>query len=179
MNLIQAAADLALKAHEGQTRKESKVPYIVHPIAVALILAKYGFSEEVIAAALVHDVVEDTSVTQEELRETLGDAVANLVASVTHDSSLSWEEKKLGYIESVRSASDDVKAIATADKIANAGSLLQAYEDMGSEVWGLFNAGKDKKIWFEEAMLEMLRDTWNHPLVQEYEEYVFKMKQLV
>jgi (p)ppGpp synthase/HD superfamily hydrolase len=179
MDLIQAATALALKAHEGQTRKESEVPYIVHPIAVALILAKHGFSEEVIAAGLVHDVVEDTSVTEEELRENLGDAVADLVAPVTHDSSLSWEEKKLGYIASVRLASDGVKAIATADKIANAKSLLQAHEAEGSLVWGFFNASREKKIWFEEAMLAMLQDTWEHPLVYEYAEYVSKIKQLV
>ena len=79
-NLIERAVALAVRAHEGKMRKGTLMPYIVHPVAVAFILARHGFSDTVIAAALVHDTVEDTSVTDAELRHELGDEVADLVA---------------------------------------------------------------------------------------------------
>lgn len=177
--LIEQATLLAFRAHEGQQRKEKDVPYIIHPIEVALILAHHGFRDEVIAAGLVHDTVEDTPVTLEELRTTLGEEVANLVAPVTHDDTLSWEEKKKAYIEEVRKAPEEVKAISLADKIANAHSFISAYEEQGAHMWKHFNAGREKKLWFERAMLTMLEESWNHPLVSEYRKCVEKMETLV
>lgn len=177
--LLERAVRLAVKAHTGQTRKESDTPYITHLVGVAIILAKHGFSDTVIAAGLAHDTVEDTSVTPLELREVLGDEVAEIVAAATNDDTLSWEEKKKKYIESIRNASEEAKAVATADKIHNAESLLAAYAEQGTELWKLFNAGRDKKLWFENAMLTMLKEEWNHPLVDEYAMLVEKMNALV
>lgn len=176
--LIERAMALAVRAHEGQMRKEGPMPYIVHPVSVALILARYGFSDTVIAAALVHDVIEDTDVTNEELRRVLGDNVADLVAPVTHDDTLPWEEKKKAYIEKVRTASEGAKAISLADKIANAESLIAAHEAQGAAVWKHFNAGREKKLWFEHAMHDMFRESWKHPLVSEYAALVARMDTL-
>lgn len=177
-SLIERAMRLAARAHKDQVRKESDLPYISHPAMVALILVKHGFGDEVIAAALVHDTVEDTPVTPEELRRELGDEVADMVASVTNNDSLSWDEKKLAYIETVRRGSEGAKAVATADKIHNAQSLIAAHREQGSAVWSHFKAGKEKKIWFEEAMLAMLKEEWKHPLVDEYAVLVEQMKAL-
>lgn len=177
--LLERAVRLAVRAHSGQMRKESDTPYITHLIGVALILAKHGFSDTIIAAGLAHDTVEDTSVTPEELREALGEEVAGIVASATNDDSLAWEEKKKKYIESIRDASEGAKAVATADKIHNAESLLVAYAEQGTELWKFFNAGRDKKLWFENAMLAMLQENWKHPLVDEYAQLVKKMNALV
>jgi (p)ppGpp synthase/HD superfamily hydrolase len=176
--LVDTATRLAVTAHEGQKRKEGGVPYIMHPVMVALILAKHDFSDVVIAAALTHDVPEDTKVTLEELREALGDEVADIVASVTNDDSLSWKDKKLKYIESVRAGSEGAKAVATADKIHNAQSLIRNHERAGTKVWAHFNTGRDEKIWFEDAMLAMLQETWQHPLVDEYAVLVARMNAL-
>lgn len=176
--LLERSVRLAVRAHAGQTRKESDTPYITHLIGVALILAKYGFSDTVIAAGLAHDTIEDTDVTPEELQEILGEEVAEIVAAATNDDSLSWEEKKKKYIESIRNASEGAKAVATADKIHNAESLLAAYAEQGTDLWKLFNAGREKKLWFENAMLTMLRGTWDHPLVDEYGALVEKMNAL-
>lgn len=177
--LLERAVRLAVRAHAGQTRKESDTPYITHLIGVALILAKHGFSDTTIAAGLAHDTVEDTSVTPDELREVLGEEVAKIVAAATNDDSLSWEAKKKKYIESIRNASEEAKAVATADKIHNAESLLAAYAEQGTDLWKFFNAGREKKLWFENAMLTMLRETWDHPLVDEYAVLVEKMNALV
>jgi (p)ppGpp synthase/HD superfamily hydrolase len=177
-NLLEKAVRIAAVAHKNQMRKEADVLYITHLIQVALILAKHGFSDTTIAAGLVHDTVEDTDVTLDQLRSELGKEVADIVAAVTNDDTLSWEEKKKKYIETVRAGSVEVKAVATADKIHNAESLIRAHAEQGTALWAHFNAGREKKLWFEEAMLAMLQETWQHPLVSEYALLVANMKAL-
>lgn len=178
-SLIERAARIAAIAHKDQVRKEGGIPYIVHPFMAARLLTVHGFSDAIIAAGLVHDVLEDTSVTEEVLRKELGSEVADIVSAVTNDDSLSWEQKKLAYIENVRNSSEGVKAVATADKVHNAESLLAAYALHGEALWGNFNTGRDKKVWFEEEMLKMLKETWQHALVDEYEVLVKKIQKLV
>lgn len=177
-SLIERAMRLAVRAHQGQLRKEIDLPYISHSMMVALILTRRGFSDEVVAAGLAHDTVEDTTVTPEELRRELGDEVADIVATVTNNDDLSWDGKKLAYIEAVRNGSEGAKAVATADKVHNAQSLIIAHGEQGSAVWKHFNAGKEKKLWFEDAMLAMLKETWQHPLVDEYSDLVDQLHAL-
>ncbi|HVW82856.1 MAG TPA: HD domain-containing protein [Candidatus Paceibacterota bacterium] len=177
-SLLEKAARVAAVAHKDQKRKEADVPYIEHPIVVAIILAQHGFGEEVIAAGLVHDVLEDTEYPEVQMRAELGEGVMAIVDAVTNDDSLSWDEKKKKYIETVRAGSKGARAVATADKIANARSLVAAHAREGSAVWAHFNAGREKKLWFENAMLAMLEETWQHPLVEEYAALVAQMNAL-
>ena len=176
---IEDAIAFALTAHDGQTRKGEETPYIVHPVVVALILAKHDFSDDVIIGGILHDVIEDTSVSKEDVASKFGEEVAELVTSVTHNGAHSWKEKKEKDIASVRTASQDAKAIATADKIANAQSLLNSHAVHGSAVWNRFNASREDKLWFEHTMLDMLEDSWGHPLVGEYRALVEKLDALV
>ncbi len=178
MTLVEKADQMAERAHEGQTRKEAPIPYISHPRAVAQMLKDHGFSDAVVAAALVHDVVEDTPVSLDDVRRELGEEVAELVEAVTYDDSLSWEEKREKYIEAVRQAPEGAKAISVADKIHNAQSFMTGYRAQGKAMWQNFNRSRDKKLWFEEEMLKMLRETWQHPLVDEYAALVEEMKSL-
>ncbi len=178
-SLIEKAVRIAVLAHKEQTRKESDLPYVMHPFMVAFKLQKYDFPDEVIAAALVHDVVEDTKFTTEELRKELGPEVSEIVKTVTNDDSLPWEEKKRKYIETVRNGPIGAKAVATADKIHNLESILIAYQEKGPEVWEYFKRSREKKIWFEEEMLKMLKETWQHPLVLEYESLLGKLKEKI
>ena len=145
---------------------------------VALKLAPYGFPEYVIAAALTHDVLEDTCFPEEKLRAELGEDVLEIVKAVTADDSLPWEEKKRKYIESVRRGPEGAKMVAVADKIHNIESLLMAYIEQGPELWKKFSRGKEQKLWFENEVLKMLRETWRHPLVEEYASLLEKEKQL-
>jgi (p)ppGpp synthase/HD superfamily hydrolase len=178
LSLQERAIRMAVRAHEGQTRRESNTPYITHPVRVALLLAHHGFEESVIAAGLVHDVIEDSEISIDELRVELGDSVADIVACVTNDDSIGWEEKKLKYIETVRQGGPGAKAVATADKIHNAESLLAAYAVQGTDIWKYFNAGREKKIWFERKMLDMLKEEWEHPLIDEYASLVRRLEEL-
>lgn len=176
---IEDAIACALNAHSGQTRKGEETPYIVHPVVVALILAKHGFSDDVIIGGILHDVIEDTAVSKDDIVRMFGEEVAELVTSVTHNGAHSWKEKKEKYIASVRTASHSAKAIATADKIANAQSLLNAHATHGPAVWSRFNASREDKLWFEHSMLSMLEDSWEHPLIGEYRTWVEKLDVLV
>lgn len=175
--LTDKAFALALAAHEGQKRHEG-TPYITHPVAVAFILARHDFSEEVIAAALCHDVLEDTNITEDEMRLELGGVVVDTIKALSYDYSVPYKEQRERYIESVRQAGEGAMAVSVADKIHNVQSLLALYAQEGPGIWKKFNATREQKLWFEEAMLAMLKSSWQHPLVEEYEALVEKLKAL-
>ncbi|KKP32397.1 MAG: hypothetical protein A2312_04710 [Candidatus Staskawiczbacteria bacterium RIFOXYB2_FULL_32_9] len=177
-NIIGKAVKIAVFAHKDQVRKADGLPFIIHPFMVALKLAKYNFSDKIVAAALVHDVLEDTNFSEKILKNELGKEVLEIVKAVTNDNSLIWEDEKKKYIETVRNGPDGSKAVSLADKIHNIESLLQAYKKQGPEIWKKFNRGKEKKIWFEEEVLKMLKETWDHPMIKEYEVLINKEKKL-
>lgn len=177
-SLTEMAARISVFAHGGKTRKGDDLPYIIHPFMVALKLAKYNFPETVIAAALAHDILEDTDYPVEQLKTELGEKVFEVVKAVTNDDSLPWEEKKKKYIETVRNGPDGAKAVAVADKIHNLESLLIAYVEQGPDIWKKFNRGKEQKLWFENEVLKMLKETWQHPLIDEYESLLEQEKRL-
>lgn len=176
--LLERAMRMAARAHLGQTRKESNLPYLMHPSMVALMLAKHGFNATVQAAALVHDVLEDTEVGEAQMLEVLGEEVVSLVKAVSYDDSLSWEDARVAYVEAVRLAPEGAKAISVADKIHNAQSLILGHQAQGKAVWSNFTRPRDKKLWFEEEMLKMLKESWQHPLVEEYGILVEELKAL-
>lgn len=167
INLLENAIIMCFEAHKDQIRKGDGKPYYIHPVMVTMKLAKHGFSDEVLVAALAHDVLEETKMPKEILRKKLGDKVADIVETVTQDDSLPWEEKKLKYIEKVKNGSFEAKMVSVADKVLNLESFLIAYEEQGEKLWSKFNAPKEKKIWFEEKLLEALSDV-KHSLMDEY-----------
>jgi (p)ppGpp synthase/HD superfamily hydrolase len=178
MNLTEKALRIAYDAHDGQVRKSDNSPYIIHPIMVSLILKDYDFTEEVIAAALVHDVLEDTDVPRERLVAELGAEVVEIVDKVSEDTSLEWEDRKELYVQSVANASEGVKAVSIADKIHNAKSVINDYKTKGKDVWKPFNRGKEKKLWFEEMLYTEVSKEWSHPLLAVYKEQIELMKTL-
>lgn len=181
-NIIEKALNIAFKVHKDQIRKGDGSPYFIHPLMVANKLQKYNFPDEVIAAAITHDVIEETEKAEdkllviEKLKIELGGEVLQIVKAVTNDDSLVWEEKKKQYIESVRNGPEGAKAVCIADKIHNLESLIAAYKEQGPKVWKSFNRGKDKKVWFEVEVLKMFKETWQHPLIEEYEKLIEILK---
>ena len=120
--LLLKALAFAAKKHRDQRRKDAQAsPYINHPIALADVLVnEAGVTDvEVLCAALLHDTVEDTATTPEELLEGFGPRVARIVAEVTDDKSLSKEERKRLQIEHARQLSAEAKLVKLADKICN------------------------------------------------------------
>ncbi|MCX6758476.1 MAG: HD domain-containing protein [Candidatus Nealsonbacteria bacterium] len=178
-NLVMVAASIAAFAHRDQKRKLDGTPYIFHPMAVAQKLACAGISDETtIAAALVHDVFEDTDYSEEKLREELGEEVVGIVKTLTSDNGLPWAEKKKNYAKNIRNGSLGVKLVAIADRIVNIENLLDAYKKQGTAVWPRFNAPREQKINFEEEMLAIFKETLNDPIVEDYENLIGKEKAL-
>ena len=101
MELYEQALKVAVAAHAGQVRKHDDTPYVTHPIMVARMLEYAGFSESIVAAALAHDVLEDTEVAEAQLRTQLGDEVVDIVVAVSEDKVLPWEERKAAYVKQV------------------------------------------------------------------------------
>jgi (p)ppGpp synthase/HD superfamily hydrolase len=169
-DLVKDALDLARRAHAGQLRRGSDGhPFIDHPTAVAEKLCG-GHSDEVLAAALLHDVVEKSEVTMPEIRARFGDVVADLVEAMTEDETIpSYEERKGEHRRRVAEAGSGALAIFAADKLTNVAMLREAYELIGEGVSEELAVPLDLKIYIWEEDLEMLFDqAAEMPLTNEF-----------
>ena len=158
--LVHAALEKARADHAGQTRNGSGgMPYVEHPVLVAALLDEQGYGEEVLAAALLHDVVEDSETSLEELRELFGDEVAGMVGALTDDEAIeSYRERKAEHRERVAAAASGAHAIYGADKLTNVKALRAAYEDEGDAVREEFKVPIELKTEIWEADLGLLRE---------------------
>jgi GTP diphosphokinase / guanosine-3',5'-bis(diphosphate) 3'-diphosphatase len=157
--LISRALAKATEAHAGQTRNGSGgLPYIEHPRMVAATLAARDYPETTLAAALLHDVVEDSDTTVEELRAEFGDAVADLVAALSDDESIEdYRERKDEHRRRVLGVDGDALTIYAADKLANMTTLHAAIEAEGIKVADEYDVPLGLKLEVWEADAAMLR----------------------
>lgn len=174
--MIQEAAKFAAEVHEGKLRKGTLVPYIVHPLETAVIVSGITEDEEVISAALLHDVIEDAGVTYGFLKEKFGARVADLVQAESEDKSRSWTERKAATIQHLAKASRDIKIICLGDKVSNLRSTASDRITKGEAVWQKFRE-KDKKKheWYYRGILEMLEELKDELA---YREYIRLMEQI-
>jgi (p)ppGpp synthase/HD superfamily hydrolase len=157
--MIDLAIEVAVKAHQNQVRKGTDIPYITHPLAVGIILAKAGCSDDVIIAGILHDTVEDTSITLDYIRETFGDKVSTIVEGASEpDKALPWEERKRHTLDFLKGASPEVKFVALADKFNNIRAIASDYVEKGEEFWERFNKGKEDQKWYYQGLVQVLRD---------------------
>jgi (p)ppGpp synthase/HD superfamily hydrolase len=157
--LIGKALEMAETAHAGQTRNGSGgMAYIHHPIAVAELLAEHGFGEQAVAAALLHDVVEDSAASVEDVEARFGPEVARLVETLTEDESIEpFERRKDAHRRQVEAAGGDALAIYAADKLSNIRVLRRTLASEGESAGEEFEAPLDAKEAVWTADLEMLR----------------------
>jgi (p)ppGpp synthase/HD superfamily hydrolase len=168
MDLIEKALQVAAKAHDHQYRKKTNIPYITHPIAVGIILMKAGYDDELIAAGILHDTVEDTPLTLKNIEETFGPKVTMIVEGCSEpDKTLSWEDRKKHTIEYLRKASLEIRVVVCADKLHNIRSIGDDYEQLGEEVWTKFKRGKDQQKWYYQNVLASLGLQSSFPLLEE------------
>jgi (p)ppGpp synthase/HD superfamily hydrolase len=154
--IITKAKIFAEKAHKGQLRKISGAPYFTHLENVALTLFNAGFSNNVVAAGYLHDIIEDTIVTKIQILNLFGNEVVDLVLANSENKSLEWEDRKTETIEKAKTASLEIKAMIAADKLDNTSDLLKQYRLHGDNVWSYFNRGFDKQTWYYQNILEAL-----------------------
>jgi (p)ppGpp synthase/HD superfamily hydrolase len=157
--LVGEAFEMARAAHAGQVRNGSGGrPYIEHPMSVAEELARHGCSDTVLAAALLHDVVEESEVEVERLRAQFGDAVGDLVAALTDAEEIEdYERRKDVHRADVAAAGREALAIYAADKLANIRALRRVYAEQGEAVGAELKAPLDVKIAVWEADVRLLR----------------------
>lgn len=158
--LVRSALERARSDHEGQVRNGSGgMPYVEHPVRVAALLDEQGYGEETLAAALLHDVVENSETTLDELRELFGGEVAGMVGVLTDDESIdSYKARKAEHRERLAAAGGEAMAIYAADKLTNTRTLREAYEDEGDAVRDEFEVPLEEKAEIWEADLELLRE---------------------
>ncbi|MCP8968888.1 HD domain-containing protein [Ectobacillus ponti] len=157
LDLFSLAAETAAAAHQGQTRKGNGMPYITHPFTVALLLQEAGCSPAVITAGLLHDTIEDTSLTYQDLQRNFGAAVADIVQQCSeHDKEKSWEERKQYTIAHVQTISPEACMVICADKLHNIRSTVKGKEKEGELVWKRFTRGREQQEWYYRSMVEAL-----------------------
>lgn len=145
--ILNKALEFATEAHYGQKRK-SGGDFIEHPILVAQILETAGASDELVAAAYLHDVAEDTDVTLDDIYKEFGTVIGDYVKSNTEDKSKSWIERKVATIEKIPFAPMAHRLLLVGDKMANVLSIQKELETSGEKTWDLFNKGFLEQRWY-------------------------------
>ncbi len=178
--MLDDAIIFATIAHKGGKRKGSDTPYIVHSLEALAIVSTMTLDEEVLAATVLHDVVEDTKYTIEDIKEKFGKKVASYVADESENkredlpASETWKIRKVESIEHLENASRQTKMITLGDKLSNIRSMTRDYEKLGEKLWERFNQ-KDKKehAWYYKNIAEIsIKELYDFPVCKEYEDLV-------
>lgn len=163
MTLVSDAMIFATKAHDGALRKGTNLPYIVHPAEVAAIAATLTDDPHILAAALLHDVMEDCGVSEAELAQRFGERVARLVKSETEerdgDPRETWLARKQSAVSRIGCADRDVKIIALSDKLSNMRAIHRDYDRDGERLFFRFHQ-HDKALhaWYYRSFPALLKD---------------------
>lgn len=165
---IKKALQFAARKHDGQYRKEIQpLPYITHLISVALLVAEGGADDDTVTAALLHDTIEDTATTREEIAHEFNERVANLVETVTEpkDAELSWRMRKEHYLAKIEAGSDEALLVSLADKIDNIESKVAAFEREGAALLARWQQPFAEYLWYHEEVARIAKKRLpDHPL---------------
>ena len=169
--MIKKAIEFAKYAHRNQLRKGKNTPYILHPLEVCYIVSLMSDDEELIAAAVLHDTVEDTDVSLEDLKREFGDRVATLVGKESEDKSKTWIERKMHTIKHLKNESTEVKMIALGDKLSNIRESYIDYLTSGDEFLKKFKEkSKNLQGMYYFGLLEALKEFDGNRFYEEYKE---------
>ena len=182
ISLMDRAIVFATRAHSGTYRKGPNIPYIVHPIEAAAIVSTMTSDPDMIAAAVLHDVVEDTDATLEEIRFFFNDRIAKLVESESEDKRKdlppqeTWMIRKMETLEFLRTQADrDAKILALADKLSNIRAIHRDQKTVGDQLWERFNEKrKEKHGWMYRQVADALSELSDTFAWKEYDELVRK-----
>ena len=177
--LLDRAIIFAVRAHAGTERRGKGYPYIVHPMEAVEIVATMTSDQELLAAAALHDTVEDTNVTLDQIRAGFGDRVAALVADESDEMPAgvseedSWHARKQAAIERLSRASRDAKMVALGDKLSNMRAIARDYAVQGDALWSIFHT-KDPRDheWHYRGLADALRELDGTFAFQEFEKLI-------
>lgn len=182
ISLMDRAIIFATRAHSGTFRKGTRIPYIVHPIEAAAIVATITDDPDMIAAAVLHDVVEDTDTTVDEIRFFFNDHIARLVEAESENKRKdlppqeTWMLRKMETLEFLRNHADrEAKILALADKLSNMRAIHRDQNTVGDQLWERFNEKrKEKHGWMYRQVADALSELSDTFAWQEYDDLIKK-----
>lgn len=179
--VLDQAILFATEAHKGQLRKGTEIPYILHPIEAATIVGTMTTDDEIIAGAVLHDVVEDTNTTIEQIEALFGTRVAGFVASESENkrenlpAESTWKIRKQETLDHLKTAPIEIKMITLGDKLSNIRAIYRDYISIGEELWQRFNQkDKNQHYWYYSGIAECLSELDGYTAYKEYCELVNK-----
>jgi len=183
MTLEEEAIIFAAQAHSGQVRKGSNTPYILHPMEVAAIVGSMTDDPEIIAAAVLHDTLEDAHISLDEIAAQFGERVAKLVNSETENkredlpASETWLIRKQETIDALKVEKDvAVKMVTLGDKLSNIRAMYRDHLAIGNQLWERFNQKNPSiQAWYYRAIAEATMELKHYPALQEYSMLVEKV----
>lgn len=173
---ISLCIEYAALRHEGQVRKWGDIPYASHPFALAFMVSEYTSDEDVICAALLHDVIEDVpGQWRDDIREKFGERVLQFILEVSEDKDpniktderATWAERKRKYVEGLKHHSKEALLIVACDKYHNLLTSMQAYEIDGDKVFERFNAPIEKRMELYRKIIDILQKRLQSPIVEQ------------
>jgi len=184
---IQKAINFVAEKHANQKRKGVRLPYVVHPYSVAIILSNYTDDENIIVAGLLHDVLEDVKeYSEEDMRQEFGEKITKIVKEVSEDKDpnvseddrATWVQRKDKYLANLKNDSQGALLVCAADKIHNLHSIIDDYAVLGDKLWDSFNASKEQKIEYYGKILEVLKLRLRSDIIKELEDIYAEVKSI-
>ncbi len=180
---LDDAIALATDAFRHETRKGTSIPYISHLLQVMVTVAEHGGTEDQLIAAVLHDFLEDIEGSSEALlADRFGADVARMVRDLS-DTTVRpkppWAERKLAYLDHLRTLGPDVRLVSAADKLHNATSIRRDVEDSGLAVFSRFTAPMPRTLWYYRSVARALADGWEHRLLRRLDDEVGHIHELV
>ena len=183
MKLLTKAIAFASRKHECQKRKGTDIPYIVHPLEALSIASTITNDENVLAAAVLHDVVEDCGVSIRQIELKFGKEVARLVAADTENkrenesAESTWKLRKQETLDKIEKMNKNSKIVVLADKLSNMRAIYRDYDILGDTLWQKFNCkNKDEQKWYYESIEKLLREDFkNEVTFIEYKRLINKV----
>ena len=179
--ILNDAITFATKVHGEQYRKGTKIPYILHPLEAASIVGTMTTDEEIIAGAVLHDVVEDTDTTVEQVDELFGSRVAGFVASESENkredlpAESTWKIRKQETLSHLKTAPIEIKMITLGDKLSNIRAINRDYNAIGDKLWERFNQkDKNEHYWYYNSIAECVSELSCFQVYSEYCELIEK-----
>lgn len=177
--LLDKAIIFAVHAHAGTERRGKGFPYIVHPLEAVSIVATMTSDQELLAAAALHDTVEDTEVTLAQIRAEFGDRIASLVDTESDlfeedvPEEENWHARKQAAINRLAAASLDAKTVALGDKLSNMRTIARDYVLQGDGLWNIFHVTeRSEHEWHYRGLADSLRELSGTSAFQEFEKLI-------
>lgn len=173
------ALAFAFATHREQLRKGSNVPYVAHLVGVSSLVLEHGGSEDEAIAALLHDAAEDQGGHQmlEQIEARFGKQVRDIVRGCSDCLEAvkpPWKERKIQYLEHLKSAPRSVQLVSACDKLYNARTIVSDLRQTGDSLWGRFSGGRDGSIWYYRELAKAF--TIDNPVVDELRRVVEEMR---